>query len=470
MDSVWYYVRNGTQTGPVSFDELKSAAAAGQLAPIDLVWQEGTPDWVPARTVAGLFAGPPLPASKASALPGAPESTPAAPVSDSLPLGDPIASEPGAPQTIQGFALAVEFASRATATNAAAIQPTRAEDEQLTQAGLHDSISRKYAVWRRAVLWVSVLPSGLAALFGFINAIATDSDPYNGFGILVLYLEALVFMILPACAVCAALEYDHLTTSRRWVLLGAIVSIVFPLMIAFIPASWLLVGKMDLQDHFTARGELAFKLYFLLVPMLLALLPAMSRACIRVKTFLPQSLVPGWALVAGAPWFALLTLATFVLIYQSFGNVLLILGLALWIGAPLLFLTKYQLLTRPVTDKRALNSLASTQMVVMGIIVAGVLLLIIYLFTAKIGPMSLMGSDKHDSLLRPWSLDIHKKWIEYLGRALFMTVLFADLLTRMALSVWREERALSNAPSVIEFDKNMSDLSDAIDAKWNPAG
>ena len=109
-------------------------------------------------------------------------------------------------------------------------------------------------------------------------------------------------------------------------------------------------------------------------------------------------------------------------------------------------------------------------MVVMGIIVAGVLLLIIYLFTAKIGPMSLMGSDKHDSLLRPWSLDIHKKWIEYLGRALFMTVLFADLLTRMALSVWREERALSNAPSVIEFDKNMSDLSDAIDAKWNPAG
>src|SRR5271165_6127259 len=61
MESVWYYVVNGAQTGPVSLAELKDAAATGKLSPPDLVWQEGTADWVPARTVAGLFPAAPPP-------------------------------------------------------------------------------------------------------------------------------------------------------------------------------------------------------------------------------------------------------------------------------------------------------------------------------------------------------------------------------------------------------------------------
>lgn len=57
-DPVWYYLVNGVQTGPVLLAELQVAAAEGKLSPPDLVWQEGTADWVPARTVAGLFAAP----------------------------------------------------------------------------------------------------------------------------------------------------------------------------------------------------------------------------------------------------------------------------------------------------------------------------------------------------------------------------------------------------------------------------
>ncbi len=78
MESVWYYVVNGAQTGPVSLAELKDAAATGKLAPADLVWQEGTADWVPARTVAGMFpAAPPPPPRVAPPLPpsGPPQPT-----------------------------------------------------------------------------------------------------------------------------------------------------------------------------------------------------------------------------------------------------------------------------------------------------------------------------------------------------------------------------------------------------------
>ena len=69
----------------------------------------------------------------------------------------------------------------------------------------------------------------------------------------------------------------------------------------------------------------------------------------------PQSLVPGWGLIASVPLFVLLTLATFVLLYHIAGNMLLVLGLLLWIGVPLLYLTQFRMLTRPVTDKRELD-------------------------------------------------------------------------------------------------------------------
>jgi len=63
----WYYSSAGQQLGPVSPKELKELATSGQLAPTDLVWREGMPEWKPASSVKGLLATtsqsapPPLP-------------------------------------------------------------------------------------------------------------------------------------------------------------------------------------------------------------------------------------------------------------------------------------------------------------------------------------------------------------------------------------------------------------------------
>jgi hypothetical protein len=51
----WYYAEQGQHKGPVTFDELRGLAAQGRLRPSDLVWQVGWPNWVPARSQAGLF-------------------------------------------------------------------------------------------------------------------------------------------------------------------------------------------------------------------------------------------------------------------------------------------------------------------------------------------------------------------------------------------------------------------------------
>ncbi len=51
-----YHVgRNGQQTGPFSFEQLKAMAANGELLPTDLVWKEGMAGWEPASTLPGVF-------------------------------------------------------------------------------------------------------------------------------------------------------------------------------------------------------------------------------------------------------------------------------------------------------------------------------------------------------------------------------------------------------------------------------
>lgn len=455
MDSVWYYVRNGAQTGPVSFDELRAVAASGQLAGTDLVWKEGTPDWVVARSVTGLFSGPP-------------------PVRSAGDRGyePPAPAEPRGPsRAAEVFALAREFVLRAVNANPAGIAPSPAEEERLAAAGMTDPLARRYAVWRRAVLWVSVVPTAFAAVFGLIDAIAMDkaeTEHLSNFGVLLTYLQAFAVFALPLAAVMAANAYHDLTASARWVVLGAAVSLGVPLGIAFVPSNLVLSSRAEGAAVAVQGFVMGLGYYLTLTPAILSLLPAVSRGCVRVKSFLPQSLVPGWGLVASVPLFVLLTLATLVLLYKFVGNFLLVLGLILWIGAPLLYLTKYRLLTRPMTEQRDTDELAKTQVAVASAIVGGVVLIVLYLFTAKLGDMRLLGFDSKDSILQPWSLDLHTTWTEFVGRSLFLTVLFADLMVRMALSVWREERAFAGTDAAKKFDRTMSGLLTAVEPKDAP--
>jgi len=53
--SEWYYAINRREMGPVSELELRELASAGALRPSDLVWKEGSPEWVQAGSCAELF-------------------------------------------------------------------------------------------------------------------------------------------------------------------------------------------------------------------------------------------------------------------------------------------------------------------------------------------------------------------------------------------------------------------------------
>jgi hypothetical protein len=77
MAPEWYYAQQGQQRGPVDGGQLKKLAAAGTLAPTDLVWREGMADWKPASEIKGLLF-PAQPSQTAATPTGVPEFKPSA--------------------------------------------------------------------------------------------------------------------------------------------------------------------------------------------------------------------------------------------------------------------------------------------------------------------------------------------------------------------------------------------------------
>ena len=67
---VWYYAKDRVQHGPVSETQVKELAQSGRLAPADLVWREGMPQWQPAGRLPFLF--PPRPDGPPPLPPGPP--------------------------------------------------------------------------------------------------------------------------------------------------------------------------------------------------------------------------------------------------------------------------------------------------------------------------------------------------------------------------------------------------------------
>lgn len=52
--SEWYYSERDERRGPVSLEELRQLIESGKVAPDELAWTEGMPDWKPIRLISEL--------------------------------------------------------------------------------------------------------------------------------------------------------------------------------------------------------------------------------------------------------------------------------------------------------------------------------------------------------------------------------------------------------------------------------
>jgi hypothetical protein len=84
------------------------------------------------------------------------------------------------------------------------LSPIPDEEAALTRAGVMDATARKFAVWRRAVLFVSVLPCAFASFLGLIDVITmgkAQREVMSGLGLFLFYIQALAMFVLPVAAV-----------------------------------------------------------------------------------------------------------------------------------------------------------------------------------------------------------------------------------------------------------------------------
>jgi hypothetical protein len=345
-----------------------------------------------------------------------------------------------------------------------------------------DVVLQRHLAWRRSVLVLVIALTALTATidtatrlvggpqtsFNFVLRL----DPAEGtaqqtwFGDLGDLLWLLSFYAMPAAALLALLLWTRPRASRAVLLAGWCASFLVPVAIALTPWSWWTVeppppttnaARLARQYERMVEG-LAWANYYVLVlsPAVLALVPGLLRACVRVKRLLPESILPGWFLVAAAPFNSLLVLVTVVALAQVAPSPLLVAGMLLWLAAPLAYLARARTFTRPLCSPEDLRGLEHVQVVAWALIVASSVCLVAYATSWQAFGLRLVGLQPRTSLVRPW--EVVRYFLDFLGRSMFVTVLGADLLLRATLSAWRQQREFLHADPAKDYNRLMEKL------------
>jgi hypothetical protein len=346
------------------------------------------------------------------------------------------------------------------------------------EASAAGQVLEHFLAWRLRVLLLVILLSALTAALDTATRLAggprlsltivLNLEPEAGpvrqtlFGDLADLLWLLSFYAMPASSLLAAACWARPRASRSVLLAGWAAAFLVLVAVALAPWDWRYAepaGRPVQRFERIAEGA-AWGLYYVAVlsPAVLALVPGLLRACVRVKMLLPEAVLPGWLLVAVAPLNGLLVLVTFVALAQVTPSPLLLGGMLLWLAAPLAYLAGAGLYTRPLSSADELRGARRVQAAAGVLALASAACLIAYAATWEGFGLRLVGFDAQTSLLRP--LQAVRDALDFAGRALLVTVLGADLLLRATLSAWRHERAFRSGPAAAAFDRLMERLQE----------
>jgi hypothetical protein len=139
---------------------------------------------------------------------------------------------------------------------------------------------------------------------------------------------------------------------------------------------------------------------------------------------------------------------------------LLLAGMLLWLAAPLVYLGRAGSYTRPLAFAHELRSVWRVQAVAWSLALGSAACLVAYAATWEVFGLRLVGLEPRSSLYRPWH--VVRYFLDFSGRALFVTVLGADLLLRATLSAWRHQRAFLATPAAEEYDRLLGKLEEAM--------
>lgn len=357
------------------------------------------------------------------------------------------------------------------------IRVTPAEATVLQAKGVSDSDTMRYLVWRRSMLFVAV-PLTVCHVLWQVHASFLFIDQLTGIwtilGYVVEMIRLLSLFFLSASAALAVLYWKRFRTSTRWLWCGLLLAFVIPVLQVAIPTQFAVDwdhlsqetmhqmktiaesmqvpleeagqgGKKGVDTFVNTARRLvdvagALLYLVLLLPSICAIFTGVLRACLRIKTLLPESITPGWYLLSVTPLYLLSLLVVFVITSVVFRERQLVVSLALFIVAPLLHLLNVGSLTRPwkTSTRRTITRIIGWVAVILTLVA----LVLFFHYIARVQfhmegkVLSLFGWTTDSAMMEYWDLLL---WmIDYMGRSLIITVAVADLLLRATIVLWNQ--------------------------------
>lgn len=281
-------------------------------------------------------------------------------------------------------------------------------------------------------------------------------------------IHLIALYLLPVAALAAIFCWKRFQLTFQ-ILIGAFAfSFIMPILLSFCPWSWweaeatVTKGPLSLlqQAERIADGLIeGFKYLIMLLPTVLSLLPGVQRACVRVKTLFPQSILPGWMLVSASLFFALFLLVICVVVNQILDSSLVVVGMLLVMSSSLYYGINWSVFTRPLVSTEDLQQMFSVRRIAGLLGAVGGCFVLGYLTIHSIMGHPLLGVDPKTAVVIP--LDLVELFLETIGRSMFMTAFGADLLLLMNFAAWKSARPSLGSPAAQEYDATMQSLEQA---------
>jgi hypothetical protein len=526
--AAWLVSRAGGQPfGPYTAAQLAGHVSTRMVQPTDNVWHEGAPGWVAVSELSALTAAapaqppqapqPPQPAAAAGQPPGSayggqpqagqPYGQPAAgqPYGGQPAAGQPYGGAPyaGQPQGGQPYAGQPGYADpygpygpgpyggapamsggginlhlkRAFDWNLRHLQVDPQEEARLAARNIHDENARRYLVWRRSVLLVITVPMAVISVLAMIDLFTNlynNGRALSALGVIYAILRTALVFVLPVTTFMAARVWDDQRKSRRILLIGWLITLAGPLLLALLPFTWMIntagVNASQIAQLNSSLALLgAMQAYVTLMPVVLSLIPGVLRGCLRIKALLPQAILPGLFLVAATPLYVLLFMVIFTTVNQVIGNFVLVLGVLALAGSAVVYLFYTGTFMRPLRSEEEFAKIGTAQLNSTIVMTIGIVLLLLWALTVEIavpGPdgvrmKGLVGTSELTSIMRPWDPQLLQFPLEYIGRSLFTTVVVADLFMLMNVAMWRNSKVIEGTPEGQNYDRIMANIEEA---------
>lgn len=352
------------------------------------------------------------------------------------------------------------------------------DQTQLVQHGVTDPTLQRYLCWRRSVLIISCAPVILLSLVGTIDLVGGDNSDFSGIGRLWLALNVLLLFAMPIAVIASLLQWSRLKQSRQLIGWGWIISFLGPILLCLLPGTWLIrLEAVTAQDRHAAEeltrygfATLVFVSLSLYLPVfMISIAFGVQRACLRLKTLLPESTLPGLLLAIFSPGISLVLLPFFVFGAQIAIHPFLLIGMVLVMGAPLVYLVRSEWFTRPLMNEGDFANAMRTQGLSRTMLLSGIALMLLYAWFKiwdfpqalvesgeifkKLNGKSVLGLTEQGSFFQPWDWKLIRLLVlEPYGRSLFTTILVADWIIKVNMRLWTYNRQVTQSSQAERLD------------------